>query len=565
MTAVPVNERPPSFARAIARRIFRKRTLTALAAAGALVLVFHYLVMPWLVRDRVRAALDAAGIGHASFKVNRATLWATEVRDLVLDDVNRVDRIDIRYNVRDLWHREVDEIVVRGAALAADPRKWPIERKQTPTATTRPKQVGLDLPFNQLRFEKSQLLLADGQKVPFEGTLVKSAGHITFRVHSPESGLELDGKISRPSNAGRLQLTASHIPAPLINAIARTYVQSPAIAVSGVVDGGVTAAWSAGDVHATGAFQISGGSIEHASDAKLTVASGVFAGEANIGPTTRPSATIKADRAEIATADLSAVGVSGAVTLTNLSPPTSAPRQKLSADRLKIGQTEFANGQLEFDVNPSGDISIRQTRWDFLGGQVYASDVKVPRNGPVKLTLRAENVDLRDILTTYATGKLDGKGKLSGELPIVIDGRDIRFGEGRLTSLAGGQLQIRDPDTLAQVSEVAGGAAAAAVAKRGGSPDQIKHDIAEALKDFEYDQMTARLTNDPDGLAAYIVIKGHGRTGAKQQLVYEPRIHRLDQLLRLYLDMRQATDRPAPAPARAPASQRATTGKVEAP
>src|SRR4051812_29210824 len=110
MTPVAVKERKPSLLRAIARRVLRKRTLAAFAAAILLVLIFHYLLMPWVVRDRVRAALDTAGLRAATFRVTRATLWATDIRDLVLDDANRVDYVRVRYNVHDLWEREVREI-----------------------------------------------------------------------------------------------------------------------------------------------------------------------------------------------------------------------------------------------------------------------------------------------------------------------------------------------------------------------------------------------------------------------------------------------------------------------
>src|SRR5215207_5604750 len=108
MTTVSVNEtsgvpsddsaKPPP-PRSLLRRIFRRRTLVALGAAAALVLLFHYVLMPWLVRDAVAAALDLAGLRAARFRVTRATLWATDVRDLVLDESNRVDRVRVRYDV----------------------------------------------------------------------------------------------------------------------------------------------------------------------------------------------------------------------------------------------------------------------------------------------------------------------------------------------------------------------------------------------------------------------------------------------------------------------------------
>ena len=549
---------------AIKRRLRRPRTLITLGSALVLVLIVHFVVMPWVVRGRVRAALDEAGFGSATFRVTSALPWATELRDLVLDKNSVIDRARVKYNVVSLWNREVDEIVLSGATLSADPDKWPVEKKAgaSPRATTLPKKAGLQLPFNRLSVYGSTLVLKDGSRIPFEGTLLRGPLEVTYRVSSKEHGLEVLGTIARTFNAGKVAGYLSHARGEVITSLLRTYVDDLPVKFSGRAGGELKVAWDEHGTRATTAFEIAGGSIDKASDAKLILARGVFVGEADIGPATRPTVTAKLRDVDLATPDLTATGVSGAVTLLDLSPPRTAPRQRLGANLLKIGDTEFANGQIEFEVNENGDIFVRQTRWDFLGGQVYANDVQVPQEGPVKMTLRADKVELRDILAAYAKDKLAGTGRISGYLPVTIDGRNITFGEGRLNSLAGGQLKITDPDTLAEVAEVAGAAASSGA----GSPQQVKQNIAEALRDFEYDQVTARLTNDPDGLAAYILIKGHGRTGARQALVYEPRIHRLDDVIRLSLDLQRALNQPATGgrpSTRQATTTPATTGKAE--
>jgi hypothetical protein len=555
MTTMTVNETtvpatPPTPAarrRSLLRRLIGRRTVVALGAAVALVLLFHYVLMPWLVRDRVRAALDEAGLRAATFRVTRATLWATDVRDLVLDGENRVDRVRVRYDVVDLWHREVRQITVEGATLSVDPRKWPIEKKKaasTSTATTVPKSTPLSLPFDELRIDDAKLVLPDGRRIEVGASLTKTSDRFRFWLGWPDSGVVVNGSLNRSLDGGRATADIGNISGELIDALLGTYVATPPVAISGKLSGRIAASWGDGPGrggHVFAALQISGGSLPQASAAKLTLASGVFVGEASVGPSTRRAASVKIDNADLATPDLTARGVGGAVTFVSLNPPVSAPRQKLSAASLKVGNTELKNGQLEFEVNGTGDIFVRQTRWDFLGGQVFANDVRVPRDGPTSFTLTANQVDLSTLLSTYAKDKLAGSGKLSGKLPVVINGRDIRFGEGNLTSLQGGELKVTDNETRQQVADVAGSAAAAQAGSPAASTEQVKRGIAEALQDFEYDQLTARLTNEPDGLAAYIVISGRGRTGAKQALTYEPRIHRLDQLLGLALDIQGAT------------------------
>jgi hypothetical protein len=62
-------------------------------------------------------------------------------------------------------------------------------------------------------------------------------------------------------------------------------------------------------------------------------------------------------------------------------------------------------------------------------------------------------------------------------------------------------------------------------------------------------------------------MKGRGRTGARQAIEYDARIRGLDDLLRSYLDISDALDRPATARAAAAATSAATatSGKAGAP
>jgi hypothetical protein len=134
-----------------------------------------------------------------------------------------------------------------------------------------------------------------------------------------------------------------------------------------------------------------------------------------------------------------------------------------------------------------------------------------------------------------AERKASGEGKLSGQLPVTIDGTKVSFGNGVISALSGGTVQIKDAATIAPAA-----AAAQQAAPVGVSQEQLKRDIIEALSDFQYDRLTGRLVNEPDGLSAFIRLSGQGRTGAQQALDYELRVHGIDALLRPYLGYRKA-------------------------
>src|SRR5439155_1673596 len=142
---------------------------------------------------------------------------------------------------------------------------------------------------------------------------------------------------------------------------------------------------------------------------------GVFDAVARITPTTRPTLALQIADADFATSDLSADGVNGAIHLLDLSPPVTAPNQTLVASKLRIGGAEFTDGKLAFDANARDGITIQNTQWQWLGGQVSTADVHVPadvRHQPVKLTLHAQSVDLKQLLDLLAKDKASGEGKL---------------------------------------------------------------------------------------------------------------------------------------------------------
>jgi hypothetical protein len=88
----------------------------------------------------------------------------------------------------------------------------------------------------------------------------------------------------------------------------------------------------------------------------------------------------------------------------------------------------------------------------------------------------------------------------------------VQFGNGRVSALAGGSLRIKDQE---MVDQVAAGA---------GSSEVVKKNITDALRDFEYDRLSARFIDEPNGQLTQIELAGHGRTGEKQAMSFDLRI-----------------------------------------
>jgi hypothetical protein len=175
---------------------------------------------------------------------------------------------------------------------------------------------------------------------------------------------------------------------------------------------------------------------------------------------------------------------------------------------------------------------------------VSARDVRAVPDQPVAVTLDVENVELRELLKLLAQGKATGEGKVNGQLPLVIADGAVKLGDGAVQAAAGGRLSVTD---AAALESVAGEAAADGAAQ---APQaQVRQDIVAALKDFQYQSLTARLDNDPHhGLVAHVRMIGKGRTGARQALDYDLRMTGLDDLLRSLIGVHRTVTREAARP-----------------
>jgi hypothetical protein len=155
------------------------------------------------------------------------------------------------------------------------------------------------------------------------------------------------------------------------------------------------------------------------------------------------------------------------------------------------------------------------------------------------MTLQLRDVELKALLELLAKDKASGEGKLSGVLPVTIDGSKVDFGDGRITALSGGSLQIKDAAAVIPTAE-----AVASTAKDPTSGEEIKRNIIEALSDFVFEQLSAQLANEDGKLVGYVRIAGHGRTGAKQALDYKLNLRGMDELLRAYVGVNKVLSMP---------------------
>jgi hypothetical protein len=94
--------------------------------------------------------------------------------------------------------------------------------------------------------------------------------------------------------------------------------------------------------------------------------------------------------------------------------------------------------------------------------------------------LNIEGVALSKMLEFSQITGLDGTGTLSGQIPIVLAGREVRLADGRLAAVAPGQLRYT-PSQLPTFLR--------------GDGERTKM-LREALTNFQYDELSVTVSGD---------------------------------------------------------------------
>jgi hypothetical protein len=152
---------------------------------------------------------------------------------------------------------------------------------------------------------------------------------------------------------------------------------------------------------------------------------------------------------------------------------------------------------VRFQILP-GDplrLGIEQAQVGISGGRVLLRDVLLDPAAPrLELPLEITRLDLAELLRIFDIDGLSGSGRLSGRIPIAIEGDTV--------TIANGQLAAEAPGTLRFESERARQALAAA-----GESAEL---MLRALRDFRYDELSLAIDKPATtGTRLTLTLLGH--------------------------------------------------------
>ena len=188
-------------------------------------------------------------------------------------------------------------------------------------------------------------------------------------------------------------------------------------------------------------------------------------------------------------------GLNGNIQFENLWPLTTAGAQSITVEGADLDALKLQSGQITFEMRGDEKLRVETAAFPWFGGALGVDSAVMALSGGEAITpLRAEQIDLGQILEFADFEGLSGEGILSGVLPLVVKDGRARIENGVLKSDSPGAIRY---------SGRAGEEAAAA-----GAQAKMAFDL---LRDLQFASLVATINGPLDGrLQFQIEMNGTG-------------------------------------------------------
>jgi hypothetical protein len=233
---------------------------------------------------------------------------------------------------------------------------------------------------------------------------------------------------------------------------------------------------------ATQVEDVSPALAEHVTNASGSVAfEGALAWDAD---GVRGTGTLAVDDVAATVSGVPVAGIEAEVGLSSLSPPATPPEQMLRIATLDLG-VPLTDGRVTYRLDADGRIVVEHMTFELAGGRLSTEPfiVDSAEPGDIRFVLRAEEVDLSQLLALSRIQGLEGTGALSGRVPVRLSERGVRLDDGVLMAETDGVLRYT-PENLPAFLR---------------GDDTRSKMLREALTNFQYDELSVTIAGESVG------------------------------------------------------------------
>lgn len=230
-------------------------------------------------------------------------------------------------------------------------------------------------------------------------------------------------------------------------------------------------------------------------------------------------ADLKKGGIDLAESRFSMQGVQTEIFFPDLFQLKSAPKQSFAFDSAKLGNLQFEKGLVEFQVESPDSFFIEKTLFKWCNGQVETRALRIsPNKDEYDVVLYCDRLNLAMILMQLGAAEAQGKGAVSGRIPLAYaDGR-WTFDDGFLYTSPGegGKIKIQETDKwLSAVPP--------------GTPQYDQLRLAqEAIKDYDYNW--AKLGFQTQGEDLLLQLNFNGRPANPMPFTFQKDVGKLVRL-----------------------------------
>lgn len=205
-------------------------------------------------------------------------------------------------------------------------------------------------------------------------------------------------------------------------------------------------------------------------------------------------------------------GVSGAIEFSSLAPLRTAGPQSISIGLIDLGALKLEGGALLFEAPGDDTFKLIKGEFPWFGGRIGAYDASASFDGAqAQFDLRADNVDLGEMLRFLDIEGLSGEGRVEGVLPLKFQAGKAAIVDGRMRAAGPGVVRY------------SGKAAEAAAAAR--PETKLAFDI---LRELHFETLTVVINGPLEGdLGFDLLFEGANAVTVSERAVTSPVIYRI--------------------------------------
>lgn len=221
-----------------------------------------------------------------------------------------------------------------------------------------------------------------------------------------------------------------------------------------------------------------------------------FDGEAAWSPHgVRSGGTLRIDDLGLSLTASSLSGIQSRIRLSSLFPPRTPESQEIEIALLDAG-VPLTDGQGRFDLRRGPELAVTELGFEMAGGRIRAEPFTVDPTDPTSLQmrLRAEGVELSELVEISGIPGLEGQGRLSGRIPLKLSAEGLRIDEGELGARREGVLRYRPTKMPGFLS----------------GDDLRSRLLREALQNYRYDDLSLSVSGEvADEQQVRLFARGH--------------------------------------------------------